>query len=46
MNRRTSRTLFLLTSSSLIACAIAATPVTVDYQLDTPVLQVVQDDSS
>ena len=38
------RGLSLLASTSLIACALTAAPVAIDYQLDKPILKVAQAD--
>ena len=43
---RMGRSVTLLASSSLMAIAMAAAPVNLDYQLDKPILKVAQADSS
>ncbi len=41
---RTTRGLYLLASTSILALSLAAAPVTVDFDLDRPVLKVAQAD--
>ena len=46
MPSRTTRGLYLLASTSVLALGLAATPVTVNFDLDQPVLKVAQAESS
>ena len=46
LNKKAKRGLYLLASTSVITLGLVAAPVTVNFDLDRPVLKVAQADSS